>query len=69
LAIILVGFAGGYSRALGNRARALIGGRSVPVGGRVCMNILMADVTGIPGVSFGKECLARSSPSIPRVIV
>lgn len=55
LAIIPVGYADGYSRALGNRSRVLIGGRSAPVVGRVCMNILMADITDIPGVAIGDE--------------
>jgi len=55
LAVIPVGYADGYSRALGNRARALIRGRSAPVVGRVCMNILVADVTDIPEVSIGDE--------------
>ncbi len=51
LAVIPVGHAGGYSRAL-------IRGRSAPVVDRVCMNILRADVTAIPGVSIGDEFLA-----------
>lgn len=55
LAVIPVGYADGYSRSLGNRSRVLIHGRSAPVVGRVCMNILMADVTDIPGVSIGDE--------------
>jgi alanine racemase len=55
LAVIPVGYADGYSRALGNRGRVLIRGRSAPVVGRVCMNILMADVTDIPEVSIGEE--------------
>ena len=55
MAVIPVGYADGYSRALGNRARALIRGRSAPVVGRVCMNILVADVTDIPEVSIGDE--------------
>jgi alanine racemase len=55
LAIIPVGYADGYSRALGNRARTLIRGRSAPIVGRVCMNILIADVTDIPEVSIGDE--------------
>jgi len=55
LAVIPVGYADGYSRVLGNRSRVLIDGRSAPVVGRVCMNILMADVTDIPGVSIGDE--------------
>jgi alanine racemase len=55
LAVIPVGYADGYSRSLGNRSRVLIHGRSAPVVGRVCMNILMADVTDIPEVSIGDE--------------
>jgi len=53
LAVIPVGYADGYSRSLGNRGRVLIRGRSAPFGGRVCMNIGMADVTDIPDVSIG----------------
>jgi alanine racemase len=55
LGVIPVGYADGYSRALGNRSRVLIRGRSAPVVGRVCMNILMVDVTDIEGVSIGDE--------------
>jgi len=55
LAVIPVGYADGYSRSLGNRGRVLIRGRSASVVGRVCMNILMADVTDIPDVSIGDE--------------
>ncbi|MEX1312173.1 MAG: alanine racemase [Candidatus Sulfomarinibacteraceae bacterium] len=53
LAVIPVGYADGYSRALGNRARVLIHGREAPVVGRVCMNIFMIDVTDISGVEIG----------------
>ena len=55
LAVSPVGYADGYSRSLGNRGRVLIRGRSASVVGRVCMNILMADVTDIPDVSVGDE--------------
>ena len=55
LAVIPVGYADGYSRALGNRSRLLIRGGFAPVVGRVCMNILMADVTDLPGVAIGDE--------------
>ncbi|MBD3856767.1 MAG: hypothetical protein IFK92_09645 [Acidobacteria bacterium] len=44
---------GGYIDV--NRGRVLIRGRSASVVGRVCMNILMADVTDIPDVSVGDE--------------
>jgi len=55
LAVIPVGYADGYSRSLGNRGRVLIRGCAAPVVGRVCMNILMADITDIPNVSIGDE--------------
>jgi alanine racemase len=53
LAVIPVGYADGYPRALGNRSRVVIRGCAAPVVGRVCMNIMMADVTDIPGVAIG----------------
>lgn len=53
LGVIPVGYADGYSRSLGNRSRVAVRGRAAPVVGRVCMNILMVDVTDIPGVRIG----------------
>ena len=50
-----IGYADGFARSLGNRARVLVDGRRVPVVGRVCMNITMADVTDVPGVGVGDE--------------
>jgi alanine racemase len=55
IAVIPVGYADGYTRSLGNRARVLIRGCYAPVLGRVCMNIMMVDVTDIPGVVVGDE--------------
>jgi alanine racemase len=55
LAVVPVGYADGYARALGNRSRALVRGVPAPVVGRVCMNILMVDVTDLPGVAVGEE--------------
>ena len=48
LAVLAVGYADGYSRALSNRGRVLIDGQLVPVVGRVCMDLTMVDVTDIP---------------------
>jgi alanine racemase len=55
LAVLPVGYADGYPRALGNRARVLAGGHPVPVVGRVCMNMMMVDVTDVPGAGVGDE--------------
>lgn len=48
LAILPVGYYDGYDRGLSNKAHVLIHGKRAPVRGRVCMNIIMADVTDIP---------------------
>ena len=53
LAVLPVGYADGYPRALGNRARVLVNGVPAPVVGRVCMNITMVDVTDVPAVRVG----------------
>ena len=53
IAVLPVGYADGYPRALSNRARVLLRGRPAPVVGRVCMDIVMADVTDIPGAGEG----------------
>ncbi len=50
-----IGYGDGYPRILGNRAEALVRGRRAKVIGRVCMDMLMLDVTDIPGASMGDE--------------
>jgi alanine racemase len=45
IATIPVGYADGYRRVFGNRGVALIGGRRIPVVGRVTMDMTMLDVT------------------------
>ncbi len=48
IAVIPIGYADGYSRKLGNGiGRVLINGQSAPIIGSVCMDMCMADVTGI----------------------
>lgn len=53
LAVIPVGYADGYPRALSSRARVLVHGHPAPIAGRVCMDIFMVDVTDVPGVGVG----------------
>lgn len=51
IAILPVGYADGLSRKMGNRnGRLFIKGRKVPVIGNVCMDMCMADITGIDAV-------------------
>jgi serine/alanine racemase len=54
IAVVAAGFADGIPRALSDGAGSvLIRGRRATIAGRVCMDQLMIDVTGIPGVARG----------------
>lgn len=58
IATVTCGYADGYSRAFSGRASMLVRGQAAPVVGRVCMDQLMLDVTGIPDVQAGDEVIA-----------
>ena len=53
VATLCVGYADGYPRAMTNQGVCALHGAPAPVVGRVCMDQLMVDVTGIPGVQAG----------------
>ncbi|PIW29074.1 MAG: alanine racemase [Rhodospirillales bacterium CG15_BIG_FIL_POST_REV_8_21_14_020_66_15] len=48
IATLPVGYADGYLRSLSNRATAYIGDFEVPLVGRVSMDLITIDVTGVP---------------------
>lgn len=50
VATVAVGYADGYPRSLSNKGRVIINGSYAPVLGRVCMDQIVVDVTGIDGV-------------------
>ena len=60
-AVLATGYADGYTRALSNRSHVIVRGRKVPVTGRVCMDLTMADVTGVEGVSESDEAVLLGS--------
>ncbi len=49
IATLPIGYGDGWSRALSNRAEALVRGHRVPLVGNVAMDAVMADVTDVPG--------------------
>lgn len=53
VAVLPVGYADGWPRALSGRGYVLIGGRRAPLIGRICMNLCMVDVTHIPDAQAG----------------
>ena len=52
-ALVPVGYADGWKRALGNRGHVLVGGRRSPIVGRVCMDQFLVDVTDVPDAAPG----------------
>jgi len=52
IAILPVGYSDGIDRRLSNLGYVLIKGRRSPIRGRVCMNLIMVDITDIPGVKL-----------------
>jgi alanine racemase len=50
-----IGYGDGYPRILSNRACVLVHGQRAPLIGRVCMDMVMADVTDIPDVDLDDE--------------
>ncbi|MEL7530646.1 MAG: alanine racemase [Bacteroidota bacterium] len=56
IATIPIGYADGIPRAVSNgKAHFLVRGQRVPVFGRVCMDMIMLDVSDVPQVSAGDE--------------
>jgi alanine racemase len=47
IAVVPIGYADGYPRSLSNKAEVIVNGSRAKVVGRVCMNAIMLDVTGI----------------------
>ena len=55
VALVLAGYGDGVRRSLSNRGVALVRGQRAPFAGRVAMDMLMLDVTDIPGVAVDDE--------------
>jgi alanine racemase len=53
--VVAVGYGHGYSWLLSNRGHMLVGGRRVPILGRVTMDLTMVDVTEVPAAAVGDE--------------
>lgn len=52
VATVPTGYADGYNRLLSNKGYVLIHGEKAPIVGRICMDQLTVDVTGIPNVKM-----------------
>ncbi|MBR4071178.1 MAG: alanine racemase [Clostridia bacterium] len=55
IATIPVGYADGYPRCLSGKGEVLINGKRCKIIGRICMDQMMVDVTGLDSISVGDE--------------
>jgi len=61
IAVLPVGYADGFLRTLSNKAQVLIKGQRARIIGRICMNLCMADISGIQGVETGDQVVILGS--------
>ena len=69
IAVLPIGYADGYPRALSNAGRVLVRGRGAPVVGRVCMDLTMVDVTDVPGAAEGDEAVVIGAQGAAAITV
>ncbi|NJO78444.1 MAG: alanine racemase [Cyanobacteria bacterium RM1_2_2] len=67
IAVLPIGYHEGYDRRLSSLGHVLVNGMRAPVCGRICMNMMMVDVTHIPHVKAGTVATILGSDGDERV--
>ena len=65
VAVVAIGYATAFNRSLSTRTAMLINGHRAPQVGRVCMGMIMADVTDLPPVRVGDTAWLVGGPAEP----
>ncbi len=63
VAVVAIGYATAFNRSLSNHTAMLINGRRAPQVGRVCMGMIMVDVTDLPPVRVGDTAWLVGGPA------
>ncbi|WP_156876001.1 alanine racemase C-terminal domain-containing protein [Clostridium kluyveri] len=67
IAVLTIGYADDILRCLScGIGHVLINGQKAPVVGRICMDQMMVDITGIEGIRQGDIAVIIASPAKPR---
>jgi alanine racemase len=61
IAVLPVGYADGFNRALSTNGRVIVREHYAPIVGRISMDLTLVDVTGLPGISVGDEAILLGS--------
>ena len=67
VATLPIGYGDGYPRALSGKATALVKGQRAAQIGRICMDMMMIDVTHIPGVTLEDEVVLLGEQGDQRI--
>ena len=67
VATVPVGYADGYRRSLSGKFYVLIRGKKAPILGRICMDQMMVDVTGIEDVQLNDRVVLVGSDGAERI--
>ena len=67
VAMVTCGYADGYRRVYSNQTQVLIGGKVVPVIGRVAMDYMLVDVTDVPGARISDPVILLGSDGTNRI--
>ncbi|HZP63768.1 MAG TPA: alanine racemase [Terriglobales bacterium] len=61
IAVLPVGYADGFNRALSSRGRVIVREHYAPIVGRISMDLTLVDVTGLQGIQVGDEVILLGS--------
>lgn len=61
IATLALGYADGYPRPYSKDAKVIVNGVLAPIAGNICMDQCMVDVTDVPDVKLGDECIIMGS--------
>lgn len=61
IAVLPVGYADGFNRALSSRGRVIVRESYAPIVGRISMDLTLVNVTGLPGIEVGDEAILLGS--------
>jgi len=68
IAVVNMGYGDGYPRVVPSGTPVWVGGQRCPIVGRVCMEMMMVDVTDLPQVAIGDEVVLWG-PELPVEII
>ncbi len=66
-ATLMTGYADGYPRVLSDKGKVLINGEYAPIVGKVCMDMMMVDVTDVGNVSMGDTAVLIGKSGVRKI--